>query len=439
MAQASETFRIFVSSTFNDLKAERNALQERVFPKLRQLCLGRGARFQAIDLRWGVSEEATLDQQKREALELEEKIIRFNVIKREAWSNQQLFELLLMKAKELSLAGQLKGKNIHVMADASVPVNPMPTGQRRRLISGALFGLALAVGLAFFLDYLDHSVKSGEDIESYIGLPLLGGVGQFGRATSGHERPDSIIVRSSPKSSLAESFRSIRTNLLFALRDVDGGSFVVTSSEPKEGKSTVAANLAVVIGQSGKRVLLVDADMRRPVVHKILGIKNEAGLSNYLVGEADKKDIIVATDLPGLSAAPCGPIPSNQSELLGSEAMVDFVKWASAEFDIVVYDSPPLVSVSDSLVVSGLTGASLFVVRAGSTGRGIARRCVQQMRDLDIRVIGAVLNNIDTRRGGYSNYYYGYPYYYKSYYRYGDYYAYGEDSAETGRARRRRS
>ena len=379
-----------------------------------------------------------LDQQKREALDLEEKIIRFNVIKREAGSNQQLFDLLLMKAKEMSLAGQFTRKNIHVMSQASVPTTPIPTGQRRRLISGALFGLAVAVGLAFFFDYLDHSIKSGEDVESYIGLQLLGGVGQFVGKSSGGPRSESVIVSSSPKSSLAESFRSIRTNLLFTLRDVDSRSFVVTSSEPKEGKSTIAANLAVVIGQSGKRVLLVDADMRRPVAHKIFGIGNEVGLSSYLVGKAKKEDIIAAVSLDGLSAAPCGPLPSNQSELLGSEAMVEFADWASKEFDIVIYDSPPLASVSDALVLSGITKGSVFVIRAGSTGRGIARRCVEQMRDHDVRVIGAILNNIDTKRGGYSNYFYGYPYYYKNYYRYSDYYSSGEDDAGSEKTRRRR-
>jgi len=375
-----------------------------------------------------------LDHAKEEALALEEKMIRYGVIQRQAQSNQRLFDLLLAKANETGLVGELGQREIEVINEASVPTTPVSTDRRRRLIAAALFGFVIALAMAFLFDYLDHSVKDGDEVESFLGLKLLGGVGQFIEKVSKTHSAESVIVLSAPKSSLAEDFRTIRTNLLFAARESGHGSFVVTSSMPKEGKSTIAANLSAVIGQSGKKVLWVDADMRRPVVHKILGLDVKAGLSTYLVGEAEKEDVVLDTNIENVYALPCGPIPPNQSELLGAARMQALTEWAEGEFDITIYDTPPLASVSDALVLAGFVHAAVFVIKSGKTSRGIARRCVLQLQSQGIDVLGALLNDIDPKRSAYGGYY-GYAYY-RSYHRYGhgygrDYYTYGETDAES--------
>lgn len=377
-----------------------------------------------------------LERAKEEALALEEKMIRYGVIQRRAQSNQQLFDLLLAKANETGLVGQLGQREIQVINEASVPTIPVSTDRRRRLIAAAMFGFVIALAVAFLFDYLDHSIKDGDEVESFLGIKLLGGVGQFTEKVSKTRRAESVIVLSAPKSNLAEDFRSIRTNLLFAARESGRGSFVVTSAMPKEGKSTVAGNLAAVIGQSGKKVLWVDADMRRPVLHKILNVDVKAGLSTYLVGGAEKEDVVLATSMDNVYALPCGPIPPNQSELLGTARMQALTEWGEGEFDIVIFDTPPLGSVSDALVLGGFVHAAVFIIKSGKTSRTIARRWVLQLQSQGIDVLGAVLNDIDPKRSGY----YGYPYY-KSYYRYGsgygrDYYSYGETDAEATEQKR---
>lgn len=362
-----------------------------------------------------------LAEQKQEALGLEDRIILYNVFKREAETNRQLFDVLLRKAEETSLAGDIQKRKITIICPADVPDHPVPSKRKRYLILSVVLGLAAAIGLAFLLEQLDQSVKGVHDLEDYVGVSYLGSLGHMRQTTDGVPY---LVVREMEKSSYAEGFRTIRTNLMFSAGSDNRRSLTVTSSVPKEGKSTISSNLAVAIAQSGKRVLLVDGDMRRPSIAKAFDIQTDVGLSSFLVGEATEDQVVYESSVDNLSVVPCGRVPKNQSELLGSDTMAQFIKWAEDNYDVTIYDTPPVSSVSDPLVLSAMTRTAVMVIRAGDTSRAIAKRCTQQLRDLDVRVLGAVVNDIDQKHSSYYHYY-GYAYY-RRYYRYGYGRGYGD-------------
>ncbi len=360
--------------------------------------------------------QQALDEQKKEVLELERKMIQYNVMKRDADSSEKLFNVLLEQAKEISLVGQHAQRAVEIFAKAEVPRYPMPAQRNRSVAAAMVLGLVIAIAIAFFLDYMDHSIKSVDDLEACLNLSVIGRVSGISDKEKGDQVEGMPVVLASPASLVADAFRSLRTNLVFALRASGSRSLVITSTGPEEGKTTVASNLASALAQSGKEVLLVDADLRRPAVHRAFGIRPEIGLTDYLVGEADLDQIVVKPVADGPSVIPCGRIPPNPSELLGSDTMASFFQWANENYDFVVFDAPPAATVSDALVLAGLVGTVLFVVRTGTASRTIAMRTVRQIQALSVQVPGAVLNDVDRiDRSQYGRYGYSY---YRKYHRY---------------------
>lgn len=351
-----------------------------------------------------------LDQQKQDALTLNRKGIDYGVLQRDASSNRQIFDALMQRTKETGISGELKASNIRIVDPAETPRTPASPNKMANMTLALGGGLFLAVGLAFFFEYCDNRIKSPAEIKAHLGVPFLGMIPSVGDGVDG-----APLLVNGVKPSFAEAFRMVRTNLLFASTHESGHSIVVTSSGPGEGKTLVATNLALALGQTGQRVLLIDGDMRRPRVHQVFDIPQEPGLSNLLVGDAKVSDGVRQTQSKGLWILPAGRIPPNPAELLGSSRFKDFLSTLHEHFEWVIIDSPPVMAVADSPIIAHIAHGVVFVVGAEMTSRNVAQTAIEQLSNASGRVIGAVLNRVDLEHNAY---------YYSQYYRreYGEYY-----------------
>ena len=329
-----------------------------------------------------------LDQQKNDALALNRKGIEYGVLARDAASNKQIFEGLMQRTKETGISGELKTSNIRVVDLAETPRRPIRPNVLVNLITAFFGGSVLAIGLAFFFEYVDNRIKSPEEVKQHLGLPFLGMIpALFDKSI---ENP---LLNANVPANFSESFRAVRTNLLFSSADEGGRSIVVTSTGPGEGKTVVASNPAVALAQAGQRVLLVDADLRRPRVHTVFGKPQEPGLSNVLVGDAKSSESVTASSVPGLWIMPAGMTPPNPAELLGSKRFKDFMASLAQHFDWVIVDTPPVMAVTDSSVVAHLATGVLFVIGSEMTSRNAATRALEQIERARGKFVGAVLRS----------------------------------------------
>jgi capsular exopolysaccharide synthesis family protein len=353
-----------------------------------------------------------LEQQKDEALALNRKAIEYGVLQRDSGSNRQMFEALLQRAKETEISGQLKTSNIRIADPAEVPDKPVRPRPVSYLLLALLGGGTLAVGLAFTFECLDNRIKSPEEIKAQLSLPFLGMVPALSH--KGSEATSPILNNGVPPS-FVEAFRAIRTNVVFSFTDDGCRSLLVTSTGPGEGKTVVAANLAIALAQAGRRVLLFDADLRRPRVHEVFDVEAEPGLSNLLVGQAKASEVVRKSAIADLWLLPAGRVPPNPAELLGSRRFKDFQATLRAHFDWIVLDSPPMMAVTDPAIVAHAADGVLFVIGAEMTTRQAAQSALEQLDAAHARFVGAVLNRVDLKRNSY---------YYSPYYRpeYLDYY-----------------
>ncbi len=272
-----------------------------------------------------------LDQQKTEALALGGKGIRYGTLQRNATTNREMYDSLLQRAKETQVGAEMKSSNIRVVDAAIVPDSPVSPNKSRNLLFAIFGGGIFAIGLAFFFEYLDNRVKSPDEIKHYLGLPFLGLVPAL--TQKGFEAEDALLHNTVP-SGFAEAFRTIRTNILFSSTEEGGRSIVVTSTAPAEGKTLVATNLSVALAQAGQRVLLVDADMRKPRVHSVLGLEQVPGLSNVLVGNAKASQAVRKGPIENLYVLPAGVTPPNPSEFLGFDALPRLPRHAGRELRV---------------------------------------------------------------------------------------------------------
>jgi capsular exopolysaccharide synthesis family protein len=297
-------------------------------------------------------------------------------------------------------------------------------------VLAAIVGAVLAAGVAFLIEYLDDTVKTPEDLQG-LGLGVIGVVHRINHSDRGERLPVFTITQS--KSLVAEAYRTLRTNLQFSSLDNPLRSLVVTSAVATEGKTTTAANLGVVLAQSGKRVVLVDADLRRPSAHKLFGLSNGAGLTTALVEEPTAlHGFLRETEVENLRLLTAGPVPPNPQELLGSQRMEDLLHRLARQVDIVVLDTPPTLVVADANILAARADGVLMVVNTGHTRRAAVRQAVEGIQQVGANLIGVVLNMVDTRgvRGSY--------YYYPSYYYYSHYYGHEQTSQPTGLLQRLR-
>ena len=369
------------------------------------------------DYRSAVAEERTLaaalEEQKTAAMDLDRKSVNYTVLARGAESNRKVYETLLQREKELQVMANIRGNNVRLTDYAVLPGGPFTPTPRRDLLIAIVAGMVLSVGLVFLLDYLDDTVKSPDDLTNQLKIPLLG---LAPKVPGGEEL---LLSHNEVSHEFGEAFRSLRTSLRFSSARDSTRCVMVTSAQPLDGKTTTACNLALALAIGGARVLLIDADMRRSGVHRLLRIKNGKGLSHVLTGQTPMADALVVLQDPKIWVMTAGTSPPNPSELLGSDqmrALLDEAK--NGRFDWVIIDSPPVLPVTDAVVLSPLVGGIVFVVASEMTRRPQAARALDILAGGGGRLLGAVLNRVDLKRNKYYySRYYGYKnrnYYFKS-------------------------
>lgn len=299
------------------------------------------------------------------------------------------------------------GNFLTILAPAQAPTTPISPDIRRNVLLAALAGLMIAAAMAYLLDYLDHTVKSPVDVERELGLSTMGAITQIGGM---HKPGDSLIVVKHPRSPISEAFRVLRTNLRFSGIENPNGALLVTSAGPGEGKTTTAANLAITLAQAGKRVVLVDSDLRRPSMHKLFGLSNSIGLSTlFLENPPTVEQALQPSGVEGLQVLTSGQVPPNPTELLDSKRMNEILSQLRADTDMVVLDSAPCLAVADASIIGSRCSGAILVIETGKTRTEVAKRAVETLQRTNVKLLGTVLNKMSQRRA--SGYYYYYYYY----------------------------
>jgi capsular exopolysaccharide synthesis family protein len=397
----------------NQLKQVRKEMADE---RTRTLSRLRDRYLSAIENEKMLGEE--FDQQKKQANQLNESAIDYSILKRDAESNRELYDNLQQRLKEAGVSAGLKSSNIRVVDMARTPTSPVAPRVGHNLMLGFLGGLAAGIALAFVLENMDKTVRSVEEVSVISTLPSLGAI-PLQASRNGHirtlttvwrdDQTDSLalVAHARPKSGAAEAYRALRTAILLSTHGAPPRVILVTSPSPQEGKTTITANAAVVLAQSGRRVLLVDADLRRPGLERMLGLRSKGGLSTLISGVEKAEEVILPfTEVPNLWVLPSGPIPPQPAELLGSNVMREQISRWRDEFDHVVIDTPPCLSVTDAAVLSASVDRILLVARYGQTSKPALRRACGLLKQVNARVLGVVLNAFDQRADGYY-YYYG--------------------------------
>jgi succinoglycan biosynthesis transport protein ExoP len=367
------------------------------------------------------------DKQKGLADQLNESNIHYNILKREVETNKQLYDGLLQRMKEAGVAASLKSSNIRIVDKAEVPGAPYSPDLHKNLSLGLLLGLTGGLGLAFFLNYLDNTVKTPEDVEEMIGLPSLGLIpslksshGSHGYRYSKERRKhkagaEALLKQGVEMASLtagssliAEAYRGVRTALLLSTPENPPKIIMVTSSKASEGKTTTVCNTALSLAQTGRSVLILDCDMRRPKIRKIFSGIGNAGLSEYLTGQVDFSDVIQVSHIPNLFIVHSGTIPPNPGELLGSQRMIDAIEALSSTFDFVLIDTPPLMSVTDPLIIAPMTDGVILVTKGGGSPPEVLKKAKKSLELVHARILGVLCNSVDLHSTAYHYYYHQY-------------------------------
>lgn len=350
--------------------------------------------------------EDLLASTKSELLNLNEKFIQYSIMKRDVDANRVVYEALTANIKKEGVTEQSQSVNVWVIKNASLPGGPSKPNKKRNLALGLVLGLMAGIGCAFLIEYLDNTIKSDKDFETRYGLSVLGTIEKLKEKS---KKIESYIVQK-PISPIAESYRLVRSGLLLSSPEEPPRTILVTSMGQGEGKTSTTINIARVFAQGGKKVLIIDCDLRRPRVHTVFSMQNDKGLSNYLSGNL-QENIIHKVAGEEIFAITSGPIPPNPSDLVGSKRLRTLLEKMREHFDFIIIDSPPVQLVTDSLVLSHLVDGTLLVVKAGGTTYDMVQSGLKKLRDVQCRILGVVLNGVGKNHGG-GYYYSGYSSYY---------------------------
>jgi capsular exopolysaccharide synthesis family protein len=403
-----------------DTRALRSSLEE----TRRAILLEVNNIQRSVDSDWeGLNREiaglsALSEEAKQRALQLNLLEIEYKRLQRDRDTNERLFGIVTERTKESDLTRMLRINNIRVVDRPRQPSGPVSPVLPLNLGIGALAGLVLGVALAIGREQLDRSIKTPEDLEVEHGLLFLGLLPAVGtpaaikkpkQLSSTEQEWPELIVHYQPTSGTAEAARALRTNILYMSPDRPYRTLLVTSAGPAEGKTTVACCVAVAMAHAGHRVVLLDCDMRRPRVHRVFGLSNEAGVTTAMIDPSTTDSIIHDTVVPNMKVICTGPIPPNPSELLHSEAFARLLENLTTRFDRIIIDSPPVVPVTDAAILATQVDGTMLIVRAFQTSRELVRRAKRTLTDVGAHMVGAVLNAVELERPEYG--YYRYHYY----------------------------
>jgi capsular exopolysaccharide synthesis family protein len=398
------------------VKQQMQTIQKRIDAEINKIITGIKNDYES-SLRKETLLRQAFEQQKARVMNMNEKAIQYNILKREADTNKELYRGLLQRMKEAGVSAGITASNIQVVDQAELPIRPYKPNKRLNLILAAVVGLFLGIGLAFFFEYLDNTVKTSEEVEQLLRLPSLGMVPEISserrkRLEKGSSYPVELITHGHPKSMLSEAYRNIRTSILLSFSEKPPKKIIITSPNPGEGKTTTVINTGIALSQTGAQVIIVDADMRKPRIHKIFNGGNGTGLSNFLSGHVELESIVKETEIPNLYYIPAGPIPPNPSELISSSLFKNMVGSLEERFVHIILDSPPVLGFADSIILSTAVDGVILVVLGGKTPRETLQQAKEALHQVNVKILGVVINRIDIHRSDYGYYYYRYHYYY---------------------------
>jgi len=374
-----------------------------------------------------------LERAKAEAVQQNQAAIQYSIYESDVQTAKALYTDFLGKTKQADLQLAEQHNNMRVIEPAQAPASPIGPMRLRTILIGLLVSLLGGVGLAFFLEYLDNTVKSVEDVARVAQLPTLAVIPAINAMTTRAAAPKrkengreahsygqglSLAVTSAARaedkltklvtldqlSSVVEAYRMLRTSVLLSAAGAPPKTILFTSGQPGEGKTTTAINTAISLSQLGASVLLVDADLRRPTVHRVFKMKETSGLSTFLSRQVEIDPLIHKLWVPNLSVLPCGAIPPNPAELISSERMRELLRELWVKYDHILIDSPPLINVTDPVILSTMVDGVILVVQAGRSTREVVRRARQELSSVGAKIFGVVLNNLDIKREGYDSY-----------------------------------
>ena len=384
--------------------------------------LDRQIATQASNIRQSIKSDFDVARQQEQSLESnvtaltsdtlneQDRRIRYNILKREADTNRTLYDGLLQRYKEISAAAGLTNNNVSIVDDARVPSRPILPKPFNNLLIALALGMVVAAGLVFVRENFDDVIRTPDEVQRKLSLPFLGGIPLVKQGSTTDE------ALQDPRSAVSEAYYALRTSLEFATPRGAPRSLLFTSSQPAEGKSTSAVATAQGFARIGRKVLLIDGDLRKPSLHNILGLSTQSGLANLLTAQQTVAQVAQPTATPGLDFVACGPLPPNPAELLSSPALPRVLHAALETYDLVVIDGPPVMGLADAQLLARQARATVFVIEANRAHRGQAKAAIRRLLAGRASLVGVVLTKFDARRVGYG---YGYGSYGYSYYDYG--------------------